>query len=94
MYKIAQIGVFDYEKYANELSGVIAAVKDNNNYSLAKEELLKYIDFPEWMPVTKDGKFDEKQAEKMFDDAGMNTLKNQTAFLDYKTAVEKGANMC
>lgn len=59
---------------------------------LPKEELLKYIDFPEWMPVTKDGKFDEKQAGKMFDDAGMNTLKNQTAFLDYKTAVEKGAN--
>lgn len=59
---------------------------------LPKEELLKYIDFPEWMPVTKDGKFDEKQAAKMFDDAGMNTLKNQKAFLDYKTAVEKGAN--
>ena len=59
---------------------------------LPKEELLKYIDFPEWMPVTKDGKFDEKQAGKMFNDAGMNTLKNQAAFLDYKTAVEKGAN--
>lgn len=34
--------VFDYDKYSNELSGVISAVKDNNNYTLAKEELLKY----------------------------------------------------
>lgn len=33
--------VFDYDKYANELAGVIAAVKENN-YTLAKEELLKY----------------------------------------------------
>ena len=36
-------GIFDYDKYSNELAGVISAVKDdNNNYGLAKEELLKY----------------------------------------------------
>ncbi len=33
--------VFDYDKYSKELSKVIAAVKDNN-YALAKKELLEY----------------------------------------------------
>ncbi len=58
--------VFDYEKYANELSGVIAAVKDNNNYSLAKEELLKYYRNKHKnakLPQYKQGGADRKQLE-------------------------------
>jgi len=59
-------GVFDYEKYANELSTVIAAVKDNNNYSLAKEELLKYYRNKHKnakLPQYKQGGADRKQLE-------------------------------
>ncbi len=57
---------------------------------LPENELVKYIDFPQWMPVTKDGQFDENKANKMFDAAGLNAPQIQQAFKEYKNSLKKG----
>jgi len=67
-------------------------LKEAIHLGLPREELLKYVDFPEWMPVTSDGKYDSDKASKMFNAAGLDVPINQRAFKDYMTAVEKGAN--
>ena len=58
----------------------------------SRDELLKYVDFPKWMPVTQDGQYDKDKADKMYRDAGLDDSKNQQAFIDYMAVVEKGAN--
>ena len=58
----------------------------------SRDELLKYVDFPEWMPVTKDGKYDSEKAKDMYKASGMDESKNKQAFIDYVGAVEKGGN--
>ena len=67
-------------------------LKEAIHLELPREELLKYVDFPEWMPVTPDGQYDKNKADKMFYAAGLGMSENQKAFQDYMFAVEKGAN--
>ena len=67
-------------------------LKEAIHLGLPREELLKYVDFPEWIPVTPDGKYDLGKANEMFNAAGLNKSENQKAFQDYMFAVEKGAN--
>ena len=67
-------------------------LKEAIHLGLPREELLKYVDFPEWMPVTKDGKYDSDKAREMFKNAGLDESENQQAFINYVDAVEKGEN--
>ena len=67
-------------------------LKEAIHLGLPREELLKHVDFPEWIPTTEDGNFDVEKANKMFNDAGLNKAENEKAFLDYVAAVEKGEN--
>ena len=67
-------------------------LKEAIHLGLPREELLKYVDFPEWIPTTEDGKFDSEKSRKMFADAGLVDSENEKAFLDYAGAVEKGEN--
>lgn len=57
---------------------------------LPKNELAKYIDFPQWIPVTKDGQYDMDKADEMFDAAGLNKPEVKQAFEEYKKSLEKG----
>ena len=67
-------------------------LKEAIHLGLPREELLKYVDFPEWIPVTPDGKYDSNKASDMWFAAGLDLTINQKAFINYMTAVEKGAN--
>jgi len=67
-------------------------LKEAIHLGLPREEVLKYIDFPKWLPVTKSGEYDWLRAQQMFDTVGLDKPENQEAFQKYVDSVKKGEN--
>jgi len=48
--------------------------------NLPREEIAKYVDFPEFMPVNKNGQLDEKQVQKLLHDPVTNHIDSVKKF--------------
>lgn len=81
------------EKTAKLKEAILLAQSQNKKLGQqARMKLVKFINFPDWMPTTKDGQFDVQKADKMFDAAGLNEKSAQQAFKEYQNSVEKGTD--
>ena len=67
-------------------------LKEAIDLGLPRQDMLKYIDFPEWMPVTKEGKFSSKKSLEMFHEAGLDKAENQKILQEYMNDINAGVN--
>ena len=64
------------------------AMKANMDPLAVKDEAVKYLPFPSFIPVTKDGKFDEKLCQQWVKD--FDVKENLPHIKEYLKSVEKG----
>ena len=67
-----------------------AKLKEAIHLRLPRDELLKYIDFPDWMPVDKNGQYSIGKAIDMFINAGLADSKGQKAVQNYMNDINDG----
>ena len=67
------------------------AMNANMDPSAVKDEAIKYMDFPSFIPVTKDGKFDEKLCQQWVKD--FDVKENLPHIKEYLESVKKGASL-
>ena len=69
-----------------------AALKADITLGASREDMVKHIVFPDWLPVTEDGQFDSEKAGDMFNQAGLNNRDAEVAFKEYMAAAQKGGD--